>query len=135
MGRILGGAVALLVLVIAVLFMRDATLSTHQDVPAGSQLEVVIRSSTRGGEGIHTLSDMTRALVLTCRLEVPSTPVGPIERLDDERFRFVLQPSLDDTNRRQFRGCLTDWEIDHVKVDVLSMTELAPDERAGTDGE
>ena len=61
--------------------------------------------------------------MLTCRLEVNSDVVGDIEPLGDGRFQAVLSPSMDETNRRQFRGCLEDWQIDHVRLDVLSLDE------------
>jgi hypothetical protein len=31
----------------------------------------------------------------------------------------VLEPTLDATNERQLRGCLEDWTIDHVRLDVV----------------
>jgi len=37
----------------------------------------------------------------------------------------VLQPSMDDTNRRQFRGCLEDWKIDQFQLDVIRLAEIA----------
>jgi hypothetical protein len=33
----------------------------------------------------------------------------------------VLQPALDETNRKQLRGCLEDWTIDSVRADVVSL--------------
>jgi hypothetical protein len=31
---------------------------------------------------------------------------------------------MDETNRRQFRGCLEDWLIDHVRLDVVTLQDL-----------
>jgi hypothetical protein len=28
---------------------------------------------------------------------------------------------MDETNRRQFRGCLQDWTVDHLRIHVLSL--------------
>jgi len=39
-------------------------------------------------------------------------------------MRAVLAPALDETNRRQFRGCIEDWVIDHVRINVTEMTNL-----------
>ena len=47
---------------------------------------------------------------------------GPIESLGDGRFRAVLTPAMDETNRRQFRGCVEDFMIDHVQIDVIELT-------------
>jgi hypothetical protein len=67
---------------------------------------------------------MVEAQLLTCRLEVRSDLVGPIERAGKNRFRAVFRPSMDETNRREFRGCLEDWVFDHFRLDVLRMTAL-----------
>jgi hypothetical protein len=31
---------------------------------------------------------------------------------------------MDDTNRRQFRGCVEDWMIDHVRLDVVRLADV-----------
>jgi hypothetical protein len=30
---------------------------------------------------------------------------------------------MDDTNRRQFRGCVEDWIVDHVRLDVVRLEQ------------
>jgi hypothetical protein len=92
-------------------------------------MEVVVSANAKGGEGGQTLAEMVEAQLLTCRLEVTSDfvtseLVGPIEPLGDDRFRAVLTPALDDTNRRQFRGCVEDFMIDHVQINVVELTDL-----------
>jgi hypothetical protein len=110
--------------VVAVILLRDATLSTHQPVDPDSRIELVLHVSTKGGEAGQTVAEMAEAQVLTCRLEVNSDPVSPIEDLGDGRFRVVLAPSMDTTDQRQFRGCLEDWTIDHVRSDVERLTPI-----------
>lgn len=122
--RYIAAAVALIVGGIAVVALRDATLSTHQGVRPDSRIELVIRVRTHGTEHGQTVAETTEALLFACRLEVNSDPAGPIENLGEGRFRAVLQPSMDPTDRRQFRGCLEDWTADHVLIDVLYLAEL-----------
>ncbi|HZA85309.1 MAG TPA: hypothetical protein VE466_00350, partial [Acidimicrobiales bacterium] len=122
-GRIALGAVGLGAGVVGVLALREATLSTHEQV-VGQEMEVVVSANTKGGEGGQTLAEMVEAQLLTCRLEVTSDFAGPIEPLGDDRFRAVLTPALDDTNRRQFRGCVEDFMIDHVQINVVELTDL-----------
>jgi hypothetical protein len=110
-------------LVAAVVGLRDATLSTHQPSPPGSEVAVVVRSSAHGAEPGQTLSELTEALLLVCRLEVTSDPTGPLEDLGHGRFRTILRPALDRSNRRQFRGCVEDWRVDQLRVDVESMED------------
>jgi hypothetical protein len=123
LGKIALGVVGLGIGVVAVLLLREATLSTHAPVDA-RQTGLLLSAETKGGEEHQTLSEMVEAQVLTCRLEVESDLAGPIERVGDGRYHAVLEPALDDTNRRQFRGCLEDWIIDHVRIDVLELDQI-----------
>jgi hypothetical protein len=118
--HVLLGAVGLAIGVVAVLALREATLSTHEAVD-GSGVEVVVFAETRNGERGQTLDEMVEAQLLSCRLEVSSDLQGPVEDLGDGRYRATLAPALDQTNRRQFRGCVEDWLIDHVRIDVLEL--------------
>ncbi|HEX6310694.1 MAG TPA: hypothetical protein VF152_03635 [Acidimicrobiia bacterium] len=117
------GVIGLGVGVVAVFALREATLSTHEEVDA-RETEVLVSAKTKGGEKSQRLPEMVEAQLLTCRLEVASDFAGPIERLDDRRFRAVLVPALDETNQRQFRGCVEDWIVDHLQVDVIELTDV-----------
>lgn len=117
------GIVGLGIGVAAVLALREATLSTHGE-PVGREVELVVSAQTKGGERTQTLPEMVEAQLLACRLEVNSEIVAPIEELGDGRFRAVLAPALDQTDRRQFRGCVEDWVIDHVRLNVIELNEI-----------
>jgi hypothetical protein len=121
--RHLAAAAAAIVIVGGLLVLRDATMSTHQAVSATSRIELVLRVEARGQEPGQTLGESVEALVLACRLEVKSDLVGPIEALGDHHFRATLRPSMDRTDRRQFRGCLEDWTTDQVRADVVHLVE------------
>ncbi len=123
LGKIALAVVGLGIGVVGVLALREATLSTHEDVDA-RETRLVLFGETKGGEENQTLSEMVEAQVLTCRLEVESDLAGPIERLGHGRYRAVLVPALDDSNRRQFRGCLEDWVIDGVQLDVERLDQI-----------
>lgn len=116
--RYLAAAIGLVGTVVAVVLLRGATLSTHQPIDPHSRIELVIHVRMHGGEAGQTIEEAAEAQLLSCRLEVESDPVSPLEALGDGRFRVILSPSMDKTNRRQFRGCLEDWTIDHVRTDV-----------------
>lgn len=106
--------------------LRSATMSTHVAKDPASQLGVTVDAESRQSDPGHSLLEMVTAKVAVCRLEVAAAdPVGPLEPAQDGRFRFVLQPSLDDTDRLQFRGCLEDWNVDHLLIDVLEMREVS----------
>jgi hypothetical protein len=123
--RVAFGAVGLLAGGLAVLALREATLSTHKRVEPGSSIDIVLEARTEGGETGQTLDEMVEALLLACRLEVASDLAGPIRAERSGRFRATLSPSLDQTNRRQLRGCIEDFTIDHLRADVISLAETA----------
>jgi hypothetical protein len=118
--RVVLGAVGLGVGLLAVLALREATLSTHEPV-TGDEMELVVSAKTKGGEHNQALPEMVEAQLLACRLEVTSDLTGPIEPLGNGRFRAVLTPAMDETNRRQFRGCVEDFMIDHVQINVVQL--------------
>ncbi|MGH9049750.1 MAG: hypothetical protein ACRDY4_08485 [Acidimicrobiia bacterium] len=119
-GRILLGLVGLAVGIAGVLALREATLSTHQEV-TGTGTELIVSAKTKGGEKSQRLPEMVEAQVLTCRLEVTADVDDGIERLDSKHFRAVLDRPLDHTNRRQFRGCVEDFMVDHLQMDVVEL--------------
>jgi hypothetical protein len=122
-GRILLGLLGLGIGIVAVLALREATLSTHEEVDA-RETELVVSARTAGGEKSQRLPEMVEAQLLTCRLEVNADYAGPIERLGSGRFRAVLAPALDETNQRQFRGCVEDFIIDHLQINVLELNAI-----------
>jgi hypothetical protein len=123
-GRVLLGAVGVGVGVAAVWALQEATLSTHDAVPAGAVTEVLVSASTHRGEQTQHLFEMVEAQLLTCRLEVTSDVVGALRDEGDGRFSATLDPAMDHTNRRQFKGCLEDFLIDHVQIDVLRLENV-----------
>jgi hypothetical protein len=122
--KIVLAIVGLAIGMVAVLALREATLSTHQPVPPDSQIELIVSARTKNTETNQTAAEMVQAQLLSCRLEVTSDIVGEIEDLGDNHFRAVMQPSMDETNRRQFRGCVEDWVIDGVWLNVVEFEEL-----------
>jgi hypothetical protein len=118
------GAVGLAIGIVGILALREATLSTHEPVTA-AQTELVMSADTKGGERNQTLPEMVEAQLETCRLEVASDIDGAIESVGEGHFRAVLAPALDETNRRQFRGCMEDWLIDHVRINVTEMANIS----------
>lgn len=114
-------ALAVVVLVaLGVVALRDATMSTHQPVAPGSRLAVVVAARTHNRPAAHTTAEMARAAALACRLQVGADVVDDrVERVGSGRYRFVLRPSLDASDRKQFTGCLQDWRVDHLRLDVI----------------
>jgi hypothetical protein len=120
------GTVGLAIGIVGTLALREATLSTHEEI-IGGEMVLVVSARSRGGEADQTLAEMVEAQLLTCRLEVSSDLAGPIESLGDRQFRARLVPAMDQTNRRQFRGCVEDFITDHLQINVVEFDETDDD--------
>lgn len=116
LAQVVGGVVALAVLGGALFALREATLSTHEPTPPDSSSTFLVRARDHRAE--DGLSDAAEAMIRLCELEVGPGLELPIERVDEEFFRFVMRPGLDDTDVVQFTGCLEDWKIDNLKLSV-----------------
>ncbi len=123
MVRVVLAVVGLAIGTTAVLLLREATMSTHQPVSPDSRVTVVLEVETRSPERDQRPSEMVTALLALCRLEVNSDLVGEVDPLGDGRYQAVLTPALDQTNRRQFRGCVEDWTIDGLWADVVALDQ------------
>ena len=121
MGQAALAAVGLVIGVLGVLALRNATLSTHERVRHADRTIIVVRASVRNAEHNQSLDESVEALLTACRLEVTSDLEADPLPLGEGRFRASLVPALDDTNRRQFRGCVEDWTIDQIRADVLTL--------------
>jgi hypothetical protein len=132
--RSLVGIALVLAVVVGVHVLRQATMSTHYATGADTRLVVVVDAAANRPEHGVTLAGMTEAQVGVCALEVSRTAdVRPVEGTDD-RFTVTLQPALDSTDRKQFGGCVEDWAVDHLRLDVTSMTDEVVDEGASGAG-
>jgi hypothetical protein len=119
--RLVLAGVGLAIGIGGVLALREATLSTHYYVRRGTEAVLVLDAEVKGGEPDQTLDESVEAIVASCRLEVARSDPERIEALGGGRYRVVLRPGMDQTNERQLRGCLEDWNIEHLRVDVVSL--------------
>lgn len=110
--------------VIGVMALREATLSTHHPMAPDSKAILVFDAWTRNAERDQTVAESVEALLLACRLQVGRSDVYRITQLSEHRFEAELRRGLDQTNRRQLRGCLEDWTLDYVRVEVRSLVTI-----------
>jgi hypothetical protein len=123
--RFAGSLLVAMAVVGGMLVLRDKTISRHDQVDPNSAVEVIVQAATRSGERNSTLEELTEALLLSCRLEVDTDPHGELLDLGNDHYSMTFRPSLDSTDRRQFRGCVQDWQLDHVLVQVEQMNEFS----------
>jgi hypothetical protein len=118
--------------------LKGATQSTHYETGEDTRLDVVVRAAANRAEPGRTLDELAEAQVTACVLEVAArvdgdTGLMPVAGTDDE-FTFTLRPALDSTDRKQYRGCVEDWSVDHLRLDVLSMEDRVVQEAANGAG-
>jgi hypothetical protein len=130
--RVVGAIAGAVVLAGAIYLLREATISTHYQTDADSRLVVVVRAaSNRPEEGV-SLEHMASAQIELCALEVSRAGDVQVVYESDDRFVVTLTPALDSTDRKQYRGCLEDWNIDHLQLDIESLSdEPIPDPGGG----
>lgn len=127
MSRNLAGMVAAIVVVVGVVLLREQTMTRHQPGVPGTATEVIVSAATRNNEPASTVTELTQALVSTCRLEVDAEPISELERLssEDHRYRLVLAPALDEFDERQLHGCLEDARINHLQLKVTRLRAIS----------
>lgn len=131
LARVVLGLAAVIVVGGAIYLLREATMSTHYDTGDDSRLVVVVRAaSNRAEEGV-TLEQMATSQIALCGLEVARDAQVRTSPGADDRYVVTIVPALDSTDRKQYRGCLDDWNIDHLQLHVESMTDEAAEGDGG----
>lgn len=113
----------LAVLAVAVVLLREQTMTRETTVDPDTRLEVVVAAHTVR-EPDRSALEMTLSLVSACKLLVESSLVQEeFQEVADRTFRFVFVPSLDRDGKARLHGCLQDARLQHLQLRVLEMTE------------
>ncbi|WP_346622732.1 hypothetical protein [Blastococcus montanus] len=132
MSRVLGWLVAAAVAVAGVVLLREELMTVEVPQPEGSYTDVVVAASiVREDPAVR--EEMIRGLVSACRLLVNADVVEDSFRsVDDRVFAFRLRPGLDEFDRRELRGCLSDLRVQHLLVEVRRLETVVPGDRAAS---
>ena len=138
MRRALGWLVVAALAVTGVLALRAELMTVEVEQPEGSWTEVVVATRVVR-EDPDVRAEMTSGLVSTCRLLVNADVVEQsFQAVGDGVFTFRLHPGLDEFDRRELRGCLSDLRVQHLRVDVRRLETVTPaddgPDRDGTPG-
>jgi hypothetical protein len=113
--------IAVAALVGAVLFVRTTTMTVHTRMGADSRLSV--RADARWRGNARSASRLAHALTLQCVAETNAlADVLSFHWAAHGRFDFTVAPALDEPDRRQLRGCLSDLQMSALLVSVSEMT-------------
>jgi hypothetical protein len=130
MTRLLAFLAASLVVVVAVVGLRAATMTAHTRMPRDSHLEIEATARWRGAP--EAAANRARALAYACVAESSSSAIADDFRWRaDGRFTVRVTPALDDPDRRQLDGCLSDLRMPRllVTVDRMRSTGIGGEER------
>ncbi|WNV77660.1 hypothetical protein [Geodermatophilus sp. DSM 44513] len=123
------GLLALLAAVVVVpgmLLLRAELMTVEVEQPEGSYTDVVVAAYVRG-EDPGVREEMVRGLVSTCRLLVNADVVAESFRtVEPGVFAFRLRPGIDEFDRRELRGCLSDLRVQHLRADVRVLETATP---------
>ena len=115
--------IAVAVLIAAAFFVRSTTMTVHTPMPPHSRLAVRAEARWRGNP--RSAPRLARALTIECVAETKARARIPSFRWHaDGEFRFVVAPALDEPDRRQLRGCLSDLRMTSLLVSVHDMDRL-----------
>ncbi len=126
MRRLLIGLVGTTLAVTGFLALRAELMTVEVEQPEGSYTDVVVATRVVR-EDPDVRASMTHGLVGTCRLLVNADVVEQSFRtVSDGVFAFRLRPGLDEFDRRELRGCLSDLRVQHLRVDVRRLETVTP---------
>ncbi|TFV57722.1 hypothetical protein E4P41_14135 [Geodermatophilus sp. DF01-2] len=127
MKRVLAWVAAAAVTLTGVLLLRAELMTVEVEQPEGSYTDVVVTATVNQEDPEAVREEMTRGLVSTCRLLVNADVAAEsFRRVEPDVFAFRLRPGLDEFDRRELRGCLSDTRVQHLLVDVLHLQTVTP---------
>lgn len=126
MRKLLIGLVLVALGTAGLLALRAELMTVSVEQPEGSYTDVVVAAEVKQ-EDPGVRPEMTRGLVSACRLLVNSDVVeDSFVALNEGLFTFRLHPGLDEFDRRELRGCLSDARIQHLQVEVRHLETVTP---------
>lgn len=128
MRRVVVGLLAVALAAVGILLLRSELMTVDVPQPEGSYTDVVVVASTVR-EDPEVTEEMTRGLVSACRLLVDADVIeDSFARTGADVFGFRLRPGLDEFERRELRGCLSDLRVQHLLLDVRRLATVVPGE-------
>lgn len=127
-GRVLLWAVVIVAGAIGLYFVREETMARERP-PATMSAELVVEFRVEAKLlPSYELPTIAAAIFDTCRLQAQTGLEQPLEHLGDGRFRAVLRPVPNETDRKQLAGCLSDVTLAHTRSGGVTMYERQSDQ-------
>jgi hypothetical protein len=119
MNKVVVVIVIVVIAVAAVLALRSTAMTVHTEMPPNSRLEVDATASWRGET--ETAPRLAEALTIQCVAETSATARVDSFTWYGDDFTFAVQPALDEPDRKQLKGCLSDLRMPRLIVGVDRM--------------
>lgn len=74
----------------------------------------------------HELPLIASSIFNACRLQAEAGLQRPVTKLDGDRFRAILTPAPNATDRQQLAGCLSDLTFAHTRSGKVEMRTVEP---------
>lgn len=117
------------VLVIAGLALLRANTMSRETVAPDLDASLVVEFSVDAKRlPAHELPVVASAIFDACRLQAEAGVSQPLDQLSRNRFRAVLTPSPNATDRTQLAGCLSDLTFAHTYSGDVRMREVQSDQ-------
>lgn len=123
MKRVLAAGVVAAALLTLVVVLRRVAMTVHAPTPPGSYLVVDASADWNGPDS--AAPNLARALAVGCVTETRGR--ATVHRFvwhADGRFRFRVEPSFDEPDRRQLRGCMSDLRMPRLIVSVQATVPM-----------
>lgn len=122
------GLVAFAVVAAGLYVVRENTMA-REDVSADLNRHLVVEFRVDAQLlPSHELPAIASAVFNACRLEAEAGLSAPVTQLSEHRFRAVLTPAPNDTDRAQLSGCLSDLTFAHTRSGDVEMREVPQNE-------
>lgn len=121
MGRVAIWIVVLAVASAGLFALREETMSREtMDADRGALLIVEFEVKAKSLPN-HELSAVASSLFNACRLQAQAGLERPLTQVSADRFRAVLTPAPNETDRKQLGGCLSDLMLSHTRSGDVQM--------------
>lgn len=117
----------ILAIIVAVggLYVLRANTMAREDVASRTGAALVVEFSVHAQLlPTHELPLVAESIFNTCRLQAEAGLESPVTRLSENRFRAVLSPAPNATDRKQLSGCLSDLTVAHTYSGDVDMREI-----------
>lgn len=126
--RLALGAIGIITVAVGIFALRAETMS-RETAQVRADVDLVVEFKVEA-KLLHSyeLPTVASSIFNACRLQAEAGFEQPLRRVGDNRFRAVLSPAPNETDRKQLAGCLSDLMLAHTRSGDVQMYERQSDQ-------